>query len=146
MSDSKEKEREQARKAAEQAEKNRRRQELQIKAEKVRGKIAKANNLVSSFRSKKSEFDQAISQIEQKKSSALSSQIVSQVRVPKVFEGVIAEKQASQLPKGIKAMDENIKKVRKVVDGIDDQIRELNTYQDTQQDILTNIMAQIASI
>ncbi|GGC96075.1 hypothetical protein [Enterococcus wangshanyuanii] len=146
MDDSKEKAREQARKAAEQAEKNRRRQELQIKADKVRGKISKANTLISSFRSKQSEFDQAISQMEQKKNSALSSQIVSQVRVSKVFEGVIAEKQASQLPKGIKALDKNIKKTQKVAEGIDDQIRELTTYQDTQQDILSNIMAQIASI
>ena len=113
MDDSKEKARDQARKAAEQAEKNRRRQELQAKADQVRGKISKASSLISSFRSKQSEFDQAISQIEQKKNSALSSQIVSQVRVSKVFEGVIAEKQASELPKGIQAMDKNIKKSEK---------------------------------
>ena len=142
----KEKAREAAKKAAERARKDKRRRELQGQAQETRTKIAKASDLITQFRKKRTEIVEAISHIKQKKQSALTHQMVSQVRVSKKFEGVIAEKQATNLPKGMKCLDSNIKKSDHLMDGIEDQIQKLQQYQDKNQDKLTRIISQINSI
>ncbi|MGC6767716.1 hypothetical protein [Enterococcus sp. LJL51] len=131
---------------AKRAAKERKRRELNERAVKVRKKINQASELKASFQAKQSELTSEVTQITAKKNSALSSQIAKEVRVSKVFEGVIAEMQASRLPEGVTTLEENIKKVEKVIEGISDQISKLSNYQQTQEGILSGIMGQLASL
>ncbi|MHC5217578.1 hypothetical protein ACYSNR_13940 [Enterococcus sp. LJL128] len=131
---------------AKRAAKERKRRELNERAVKVRKKINQASELKASFQAKQSELTSDVTQITAKKNSALSSQIAKEVRVSKVFEGVIAEMQASRLPEGVTTLEENIKKVEKVIEGISDQISKLSNYQQTQEGILSGIMSQLASL
>ncbi|WP_321384230.1 hypothetical protein [uncultured Enterococcus sp.] len=137
---------EEAAKKARRAAKERRRRELNRQATEVRAKINKAVNLISSFQSKQTELTSEVTQITSTKTSALSSQITKEVRVSKVFEGVIAEKQAASLPTGVELLETNIQKAEQVVEGIADQIQKLSEYQQTQETKLSSIMSQLASL
>lgn len=137
---------EEAAKKAIKAAKERRRRELNRQATEVRAKINKAVNLISSFQSKQTELTSEVTQITSTKTSALSSQITKEVRVSKVFEGVIAEKQAASLPTGVELLETNIQKAEQVVEGIADQIQKLSEYQQTQETKLSSIMSQLASL
>lgn len=120
--------------------------DLTRKAQQVQGKINNAEQLRSDFQRKERQCIALIEDWKRAEALAMSSRIVNEIRVSKVFEGEIAEKQRSELPKGLQQMDKNETSFKQVIEGVSDQMNKLDNYISSQSTKLSSIRSQLNSL
>ena len=131
---------------AEKNQENKDKKAIQDKITAKRAEVSKYNGLVGWFQRTKNHLSELKGSLVWNYNICTSSQLLTEVEITGIFEGVCAEKTKLKINNATRLIGLNILKTQDVMDGIDNQIAKLNTQISTLNTEITNLSIALAKI
>lgn len=112
---------------------------LQDKITAKRAEVSKYNGLVGWFQRTKNHLLELKGSLVWNYNICTSSQLLTEVEITGIFEGVCAEKTKTKINNSTRLIGLNILKTEDVIEGIDNQIAKLNTQISALNTEITNL-------